>query len=159
VFNSSITVSLFAVDVFGNTSAAQNLNLTIQNKLVTQSGTAKVCWPSSLSCPNTVWQSVTTGVTTQAAPHLHGTVSYGALNNTKYADFWLQVASTTTWGTSIYYCGTDTTTIDCYPTLLLQPESSKSPSNYSGGQIDLISPNKNPAGGYATIDWTLTYPQ
>src|SRR5438445_5172228 len=34
VFNSSITVSAFAVDVFGNASAAQNLDLNIQNKLV-----------------------------------------------------------------------------------------------------------------------------
>jgi hypothetical protein len=159
VFNSSITVSAFAVDVFGNTSAAEDLDFTIQNKLVTQSGTARVCWPSSSSCPNSVWQPMTTGVATQAATRLQGTVSYGALSNTKYADFWLQVASTTTWGTSIYYCGTDTTTIDCYPTVLLQPNSSKSPSNYSGGQIDLISPNKNPAGGNATITWTLTYPQ
>src|SRR2546422_2065742 len=41
VFNSSITISAFAVDVFGNTSAPpQNLDLTVQNKLVTQSGTA-----------------------------------------------------------------------------------------------------------------------
>jgi thermitase len=159
VFNSSITVSAFAVDVFGNTSAAQDVDFTIQNKLITQSGTARVCWPSSSSCPNSVWQPMTTGVATQAATRLQGTVSYGALSNTKYADFWLQVASTTTWGTSIYYCGTDTTTIDCYPTVLLQPNSSKSPSNYSGGQIDLISPNKNPAGGNATINWTLTYPQ
>jgi thermitase len=158
VFNSPVTVSVSAIDVFGN-GAAQNLDFTVQNKLVTQSGTAHVCWPSSTSCPNTIWQPVTTGVATEAAMRLQGTVSYGALSNTKYADFWLQVASTTTWGTSIYYCGTDTTTIDCYPTLLLQPESSKSPSNYSGGQIDLISPTKNPAGGYATINWTLTYPQ
>jgi len=32
-------------------------------------------------------------------------------------------------------------------------------SNRSGGQIDLISPNKNPASGTALINWTLTYPQ
>jgi hypothetical protein len=158
VFNSPLTVSVTAVDVFGN-STAQNLDFTVQNKLVSQNGTAHVCWPSSSSCPNTGWQPVTTGVATAAAAHLQGTVAYGSLSNTKYADFWLQVSSTTTWGTSIYYCGTDTTTIDCYPTLLLQPDSSKSPSNYSGGQIDLISPNRNPASGNATINWTLTYPQ
>src|SRR5438552_2825391 len=90
VFNSSVTVSAFAVDVFGNTSAPQSVDFTVQNKLVTQSGTAHVCWPPSSSCPNTVWQLVTTGVATEAATHLRGTVSYGALNNTKYADFWLQ---------------------------------------------------------------------
>jgi subtilisin family serine protease len=160
VFNSSITVSAFAVDVFGNTSAAQNLDLTVQNKLVTQSGTANLCWPSSSSCDNNVWQLVTTGVATQAATHLQGTVSYGALNNTKYADFWLQVLSyNADRSGQEYFCGTDQTTVDCYPPLLMQPDGSKSLSNYSGGQIDLISPNKNPARGSATINWTLTYPQ
>ena len=160
VFNSSIAVSAFAVDVFGNTSAAQNLNLTIQNKLVTQSGTAHVCWPSSSTCPNTVWQPVTTGVSTGAATHLQGTVSYGGLSNTKYADFWLQVYSVNNDGSAqAYYCGTAQTTLDCFPTLLLQPDGAKTLSNRSGGQIDLISPNKNPASGTAIINWTLTYPQ
>jgi thermitase len=161
VFNSSITVSAFAVDVFGNTSAAQNLNLTIQNKLVTQSGTAHLCWPSSSSCPNvSPWLPVTTGVATEAASHLHGTVSYGALNNTKYADFWLQVFTYNADGSGQqYFCGTDQTTVDCYPALLLQPDGPKTLPNYSGGQIDLISPNKNPPSGNATINWTLTYPQ
>jgi len=160
VFNSSITVSAFAVDVFGNTSAGQNLNLTIQNKLVTQTGTAHVCWPSSSSCPNTIWQPVTSGVSTAAATHLQGTVSYGGLSNTKYADFWLQVYSVNNDGSAqTYYCGTAQTTIDCFPTLLLQPDGTKTLSNRSGGQIDLISPNKNPASGTALINWTLTYPQ
>jgi hypothetical protein len=159
VFNGSVTLSPVAVDVFGNTSAPQNVAFTVQNRLVTQTGTAKVCWPSSASCPNSIWQPVTTGVATQAATHLQGTVSYGSLSNTKSADFWLQVANTTTSGTSIYYCGTDTTTIDCYPTVLLEPDGSKSLSNSSGGQIDLISPNKNSASGTATITWKLTYPQ
>jgi len=160
VFNSPITVSAFAMDVFGNTSAAQNLDFIVQNKLVTQSGTAHVCWPSSSSCDNNVWQQVTTGVATQAATHLQGTVSYGALNNTKFADFWLQVLSYNADGSGQeYFCGTDQTTVDCYPPLLLQPDGSKSLPNYSGGQIDLISPNKNSASGNATINWTLTYPQ
>jgi thermitase len=160
VFNSPITVSVSAVDVSGNTSPAQNLDFNIQNKLVTQNGTAYVCWPSSKTCPNTIWQPVTTGVKTQAATHLQGTVSYGALNNSKYADFWLQVFSTNADGSGqTYYCGTAQTEVDCYPPLLLQPDGSKSLSNYSGGQIDLISPNKSPASGSATINWTLTYPQ
>jgi thermitase len=160
VFNSSVTVSAFAVDVFGNTSAPQSVDFTVQNKLVTQSGTAHVCWPPSPSCPNTVWQQVTTGVATEAATHLQGTVSYGALNNSKYADFWLQALSYNADGSGQgYYCGTAQTTVDCYPPLLLQPDGSKSLSNYSGGQIDLISPNKNPASGSATVNWTLTYPQ
>src|SRR5438046_2142808 len=38
VFNGPITVSVSAVDVFGN-SAAQSLDFTVQNRLVTQSGT------------------------------------------------------------------------------------------------------------------------
>jgi thermitase len=159
VFNSSITVSLFAVDVFGNTSAAQNLNLTIQNKLVTQSGTAHLCWPSSSSCPNTIWQPVTTGVATEAAVHLQGTVTYNSQQNVKYSDFWLQVASMSTSGGSVYYCGVPTTTVDCYPALLLEPDGSKAFSNSSGGQIDVIPNNNRPASEQADIQWTLTYPQ
>jgi hypothetical protein len=158
VFNSPLTVLVSAVDVFGN-HGVQILDFSVQNKLVTQSGTAHVCWPSSTSCSNSVWQPVTTGVAMEAATRLQGTVSYGALSNTRSANFWLQVASTTSTGTSIYYCGTDTTTINCYPTLLLQPDNAKNPLNYSGAQIDLTSPNKNPAAGRATVNWTLTYPQ
>jgi thermitase len=158
VFNMPLSIAASAVDVFGNT-AAQNLNFTVQNKLVTQRGSAKVCWPSTTACPNAIWQPVTTGVATEAAMRLQGTVIYGALTNTRSANFWVQVSSTKSTGTSIYYCGTAGTTVDCYPTLLLQPDSSKGRSNYSGGQITLSSPNKNPASGTATINWTLTYPQ
>jgi thermitase len=161
LFNSSITLSAFAVDVFGNTSAAQNLNLTIQNKLVTQSGTAHVCWPSSSSCRNySGWQPVTTGVATEAATHLQGTVTYSSQQNVKYSDFWLQVASTTASGPSMYYCGVTTTTIDCYPPLTLQPDGSRTFSNYSGGQIDVVPKNlNNLSSETADIQWTLTYPQ
>jgi thermitase len=160
VFNGPVSVTLFAVDVFGNTGPTQNLDLNVQNKLVAQNGTAHVCWPSSSGCPNTVWQPVTTGVSTQAATHLQGVISYDGLSNTKYADFWLQVYSTNSDGSAqVYYCGTTQTTLDCFPTLLLQPDTAKSRSNRSGAQIDLIAPNKNPASGSATINWTLTYPQ
>jgi thermitase len=162
VFNSSISMSAFAVDVFGNTSAPQNLDLTIQNRLVTQTGTGHVCWPSSASCRNyTEWQPVTTGVATEAATHLQGAVSYDGLNNTRYADFWLQVYSANSDGsTQASSCGTAQTTIDCFPALLLQPDGTRTPSNYSGGQIVLIAPNtKQSASGSATINWTLTYPQ
>ncbi len=159
VFNSSITLSAFAVDVFGNTSAAQNLDLIVQNKLITQSGTAHVCWPSSTSCPNTVWQPVTAGVATEAATHLHGTVTYGSQQNVGYSDFWLQVASSTASGTFMYYCGVSTNTVDCYPPVLLEPDGSRTLSNYSGGQIDAGSRNRSPASEQADIQWTLTYPQ
>ena len=160
VFNGPVSLTLFAVDVFGNTSPGQNLDLNVQNKLIAQNGTAHVCWPSSSGCPNTLWQPVTTGVSTQAATHLQGVISYDGLSNTKYADFWLQVYSTNSDGSAqVYYCGTTQTTLDCFPTLLLQPDTAKSRSNRSGAQIDLIAPNKNPASGSATINWTLTYPQ
>jgi thermitase len=159
VFNSPVAVSAFAVDIFGNTSAAQNLDLTVQNKLITQSGTAHVCWPSSTSCPNTVWQPVTAGVATEAATHLHGTVTYSSQQNVGYSDFWLQVASSTASGTFMYYCGVSTNTVDCYPPVLLEPDGSKTLSNYSGGQIDAGSRNKSPASEQADIQWTLTYPQ
>jgi thermitase len=159
VFNSSITVSAFAVDAFGNASAAQNLDLTIQNKLVTQSGTAHVCWPSSSSCPNSIWQPVITGVATEAAVHLQGTVTYNFQQNVKYSDFWLQAASMTTSGGFVYYCGMPTTTVDCYPPLRLEPDGSKTFTNSSGGQIDVIPNNNKPATEQADIHWTLTYPQ
>jgi thermitase len=160
VWNGAESVSAIAADVFGNTSAAQNVDFNVQNKLVTQSGTAQVCWPSSSSCPNTVWQPVTNGVATQAATHLQGSVIYGSLTNTSYADFWVQVYSSNSDGTAQQYlCGTDQTTVDCYPPHLVQPDSGRTLSNYSGGQIDLGSPNNQPASGNATINWTLTYPQ
>jgi thermitase len=158
VFNGPVTVSVSAVDVFGN-STTQNLDFTVQNRLVTQSGTAHVCWPSSSSCPNTLWQPVTTGVSNAAATHLHGTVTYSSQQNVGYSDFWLQVASGSASGTFVYYCGVATTTVDCYPPILLQPDGSKSVSNYSGGQIDAGSKNKNSASEQADIEWTLTYPQ
>jgi len=158
VFNSAITVSAFAVDASGNTSAAQNLDLNVQNKLVTQSGTAHVCWPSSSSCGNNVWQTVTTGVATEAATHLHGTVTYTSQQNVKYSEFFVQVASVNGNSSTAYACGVLTTTVDCYPTLLLEPDG-KSPSNFSGGQIIAVPKNSNPASEQADIQWTLTYPQ
>jgi hypothetical protein len=92
---------------------------------------------------------------------LQGTVSYGGLSNTRYADFWLQVYSANSDGsTQADSCGTAQTTIDCFPAILLQPDGTRTLSNYSGGQIALISPNnKQSASGSATINWTLTYPQ
>jgi len=144
--------------VFGNASAAQNLDLAVQNTLVTQSGTAHLCWPSSSSCGNNVWQTVTTGVATEAATHLHGTVTYSSQQNVKYSEFFLQVASFDGNSWSAYACGVLTTTVDCYPTVLLEPDR-KSPSNLSGGQIIVIPKNTNPASEQADIKWTLTYPQ
>jgi thermitase len=160
LWNGSQTVSAIATDIFGWTSSPQSISFTIQNNLVTQSGTANLCYPATSSCPNSISQPVTTGVAVAAASHLQGTVSYGSLTSTQSASFWLQVASVDPSGNvSIYLCGTSTTTVDCYPALLLQPDGSKSVSNYSGGQIDLLSPNSKPASGTATINWTLTYPQ
>ena len=158
VFNGPMAVSASAVDVFGNTST-QNFDFTVQNRLVTQSGTAHLCWPSSSACPNTLWQPVTTGVATEAAPHLHGTVVYSSQQNVGYSDFWLQVASATSTGTFVYYCGVATTVVDCYPPILLEPDGSKGSANSSGGQIDAGSKNKNSASEQAVIQWTLTYPQ
>jgi len=158
VFNSPVTVSVSAVDVYGN-SAAQNLDFTVQNKLVSQSWAAHVCWPSSSSCSNvTPWQPVTTGVATEAAMRLQGTVTYNSQQNVKYSDFWVQVASPQSNGWALYYCGTNATTVDCYPPILLEPDA-KYPSNYTGGQIDVIPRNNSPASEQGDIQWTLTYPQ
>ena len=125
----------------------------------TPSSVNSICWPSSTSCPNTVWQPVTAGVATEAATHLHGTVTYSSQQNVGYSDFWLQVASSTASGTFMYYCGVSTNTVDCYPPVLLEPDGSKTLSNYSGGQIDAGSRNRSPASEQADIQWTLTYPQ
>jgi hypothetical protein len=155
VFNGPITVSAFAVDVFGNTSAAQNLDFTIQNRLVSQSWTSHLCWPSSGNCSNiTPWQPVTTGVATEAATHLQGTVTYSSQRGLSASDFWLQVAS----ANNVYYCGTDGATVDCYPPLTLLPNGAKSNSNYSGAQIDGIS-QKGSGSEQGDVQWTLTYPQ
>src|SRR6266404_455230 len=155
VFNSSITVSAFAVDVFGNTSAAQNLDLTIQNHLVSQSWTTHLCWPSSGSCSNiTPWQPVTTGIATEAATRLQGTVIYSSQRGVSASDFWLQVSS----ANNVYYCGTNGAIVDCYPTVNLLPNGSKSYSNYAGAQIDGIS-QKGSGSEQGDVQWTLTYPQ
>ncbi len=155
VFNSPVTVSAFAVDVFGNTSTTQNLDFIIQNKLITQSWTSHLCWPSSGSCSNvTPWQPVTTGIANEAAIHLRGTVTYTAQQGLQASDFWLQVAS----GNNVYYCGTDGTTVDCYPSLTLLPNGSKSYSSYTGAQIDGIS-QRGKGNEQADVQWTLTYPQ
>jgi thermitase len=154
VFNSPITVSVSAVDVFGN-SSAQNLDFTVQNKLVSQSWTTHLCWPGSGNCSSyTPWLPVTTGVATEAATHLQGTVTYSSQQGLNSSDFWLSVASPN----AMYYCGTNGTTVDCYPTLTLLPDGSKTYSNYSGTQIDGIS-RKGSGSEQADIQWTLTYPQ
>jgi hypothetical protein len=58
-----------------------------------------------------------------------------------------------------YYCGTDGTTVDCYPTLTLAPDPGRGRySNYTGAQIDGIA-QKATAKEEADVHWTLTYPQ
>ncbi len=154
VFNGPVSVSVSAMDVFGN-STGQNLDFTVQNKLVMQNWTQHFCWPSSGNCSShTAWLPVTTGVATEAATHLHGTVTYSSQQGLKASDFWLQVASPL----GAYYCGTDGTTVDCYPTLTLVPDASKTYSNYSGAQIIGIS-QKGSGSEQADVQWTLTYPQ
>jgi thermitase len=154
VFNSAVGLSAFAVDVFGNTSPAQNLNFTIQNKLVTQKWTQHLCWPATSSCPSiTPWLPVTTGVATEAATHLQGTVTYSSQQGLKASDFWIEVSSPN----GSYYCGTGGTTMDCYPPLLLEPDG-KSYFNFSGTQIDGIA-QKTGGSEQADVQWTLTYPQ
>jgi len=159
VWNGSISIPAFAVDVFGNTSAAQNLDLTVQNKLVSQTWTAHVCWPSSSNCSNlTPWQPVTTGVVTESATYLQGTVTYSSQQNVKYSDFWVQLATLQNGGWVLYYCGTAATSVACYPPNLMEPDG-KSRSNYTGTQVDVIPRNNNPASEQGDIQWTLTYPQ
>jgi thermitase len=156
IFNGSANVSAIATDVFGNTSAPQDRSFSIVNQLVSQSWTAHVCWPSTQACPNiTPWLPVTTGVATEAATHLQGTVTYTSQQFIRISDFWVQVSSPG----FAYYCGTDGTTVDCYPTLTLAPDPGRGRySNYTGAQIDGIS-QKATAKEEADVHWTLTYPQ
>ena len=91
-----------------------------------------------------------------AATRLQGTVTYTVSRFIRVSDFWVQVSSPG----FAYYCGTDGTTVDCFPTLTLRPDSSKGggSSNYSGAQIDGIA-QKTTATEEADVQWTLTYPQ
>jgi len=155
LFNGSVSVSVLATDVFGNTSALQNRSFNIQNRLVSQSWTQHLCWPSSGNCSNVgPWLPVTTGVATEAATHLQGTVTYSSQRNIRSTSFWLQLASPN----GVYYCGTDTTTVDCYPKLTLAPDGTKNFLDYSGAQID-GNTQKNGGSEEGDVRWTLTYPQ
>jgi thermitase len=156
LFNGAASVSAIAIDTFGNTSAGQDRSFSIANQLVSQSWTAHLCWPSSPSCSNiTPWLPVTTGVATEAATHLQGTVTYTSQQFIRVSDFWVQVSSPN----GAYYCGTDGTTVDCYPTVTLVPDTSKGGHpNYAGAQIDGIA-QKTSAREEANVQWTLTYPQ
>ena len=111
--------------------------------------------PRTSTCPVTTWVPVTTGVATEAATHLQGTVTYTSGKNIKSSIFWLKVSSP---GFG-YYCGTFGTTVDCYPTLTLQPDTTKTNVNYSGAQLDGTPVNNNPASEQGDVRWTLTYPQ
>jgi thermitase len=156
----SVTLSVVASDVFGN-SASTTRSFAIQNRLLSQSWTQSLCLPATGSCPNSVLFPVTTGVSTQAATHLQGTVSYGSGKNVSSSTFWLQVFGTTAAGSFQYSCGvTNGTTVDCYPPspFDLYPDT-KGYANYSGAQIDATSVNQGPASEGATVQWTLTYPQ
>ena len=155
LFNGSVSLSALASDVFGNPSTVQDRSFNIQNGLVSQSWTQHLCWPRTSTCPVTTWVPVTTGVATEAATHLQGTVTYTSGKNIKSSIFWLKVSSP---GFG-YYCGTFGTTVDCYPTLTLQPDTTKTNVNYSGAQLDGTPVNNNPASEQGDVRWTLTYPQ
>jgi hypothetical protein len=104
---------------------------------------------------------VTTGVATQAATHLQGTVSYSSPKNVSSSTFWVQVFGSAATGSFQYSCGvTNGTTVDCYPPspFDLYPDT-KGYANYSGAQISATSVNQGPASEGATVQWTLTYPQ
>jgi thermitase len=158
VFNGFVNMTALATDSFGNTSAAQDVAVTVQNQLVSQSwGALHVCFPSTPTCPNvSPWVPVTTPVVTEAATHLQGTVTY-TTQAPRFPNFWLQITN----GKATYYCGTDGTTIDCYPSTTLLPFTSSrnavSP-NYVAGQIDGAA-TKQGGSSQADINITLTYPQ
>jgi thermitase len=155
VFNGTVTLAAVSTDSFGNPSVAQPRMLTVQNRLVTQSWTQHLCWPNRTNCPVTTWVPVTTGVATEAATRLQGTVIYTSQKNIRSSIFWLKVASP---GFG-FNCGSFGNSIDCYPSLTLKPDTSRSYVNHSGAQLDGTAGNNNPASEEADIQWTLTYPQ
>ena len=156
----SVSVSVVASDIFGN-SASTTRSFAIQNRLISQSWTQSLCFPATSTCPNNVWFPVTAGVTTQAATHLQGTISYSSQKNVSSSTFWLMVFGSSASGSFQYSCGiTNGTTVDCYPPspFGLYPDT-KGTANCSGAQIEATSVNQSPASGAATVQWTLTYPQ
>jgi thermitase len=161
VFNGSVNLSAVATDAFGNPSSVLNRSFNVQNRLVSQNWTQSLCSPATGSCPNSVWLPVTTGVATEAATRLQGTVSYSFQKNVYSSSFWLQVNGASGSTSYAYYCGTSGTTIDCYPPspFGLYPDTSRNYSNYSGAQINANSSNKSAASEAGTVRWTLTYPQ
>jgi thermitase len=150
----SVSLSVVASDIFGN-SASTTRSFAIQNRLISQSWTQSLCLPATSSCPNSILFPVTTGVATQAATHLQGTISYGSSKNVSASTFWLKVFGSTAAGSFLYSCGiTNGTTVDCYPPspFDLYPDT-KGYANYSGAQID------STVNQAATVQWTVTYPQ
>lgn len=150
----SVSVSVVASDVFGN-FASTTRSFAIQNRLVSQSWTQSLCLPATNACPSSILFPVTTGVATQAAAHLQGSVSYGSQKNVSSSTFWLKVFGSTATGSFLYSCGiTNGTTVDCYPPspFGLYPDA-KGYANYSGTQVD------STASQATTVQWTLTYPQ
>lgn len=157
VFNGLVSATAFATDSFGNVSAPQSVNFTIQNHLISQSWTAHVCFPSTSACPSfTSWLPVTTPIQTEAATHLQGNVTYST--QCRYPTFQLQITN----GAKTFYCVTDGTTVDCYPSVnLIPPISSRqgsSSSNYVGGRIDCGGTRRS-GTAEADINITLSYPQ
>ena len=88
-------------------------------------------------------------------------MTYSGQTNVHYSDLWVQVGSISGNQVNLYFCGTDQTTVDCYPPVLLEPDTGckQKNCNFSGGQIDVISSGKKSGSEQADIQWTLTYPQ
>jgi thermitase len=155
-FNTGLfSLSVLASDVFGN-SGLQARSFSIQNRLVSQSWTQLFCVPATSTCPSSVWFPVTTGVATQAAVHLQGTINYNAPKKSLAPNFGLKVQGISTSGTFQFTCVVfNGATVDCYPPdpFDLYPDI-KGFSNSSGAELEVTSPIN--AG---TVQWTLTYPQ
>ncbi len=154
----SISLSVLASDVFGN-PGVQTRSFSIQNQLVSQSWTQSLCLSATSTCPSSVWFPVTTGVATQAAVHLQGTISYSAPKKSPYPNpnFGLKVFGTSSSGSFQFSCRVfNGATVDCYPPdpFDLYPDTKGGYSNYSGAELEPTSPITT-----GTVQWTLTYPQ
>ncbi|HEV2730230.1 MAG TPA: S8 family serine peptidase, partial [Terriglobales bacterium] len=156
-FNTGLfSLSVLASDVFGNTGV-QTHSFSIQNQLMSQSWTQSLCLSATSTCPSSVWFPVTSGVATQAAVHLQGTISYSAPKKSPNPNFGLNVFGTSSSGSFQFSCRVfNGATVDCYPPdpFDLYPDTNGRYSNYSGAELEPTSPITT-----GTVRWTLTYPQ
>ncbi|PYV31796.1 MAG: hypothetical protein DMG09_25400, partial [Acidobacteria bacterium] len=151
VWNGPTDFTALASDVAGNVSAEVTRSFTVQNQLISKTyPPMHLCSPGTPNCPFELRFSAPT-VSTEAVVRLQATVSYTA-QNYRYPSFWALVANPY----SVFYCGTDGTTVDCYPPVTLLPSSG---SNQVGAQLNGSNGSRSGGNSEGNVTVTVTYPQ